>query len=409
MIPAQPPKTKGAAPGRLLPRTTILLSLFALTFLLHHANAKQSPPSDLTVHEWGTFTSIAGPDGKTMDWLPHTGSDDLPTFVEHFRDPQFKGGLRGTIRMETPVLYFYTSRPLNAFVHVAFRKGLITEWYPHAASVNPEVSPHAISLYNSKSSGAITWSSVYIDPRAGNDLPLDSSENHYYTARQTSAAPLQVSNYLEVQREKFLFYRGVAAFSSPLTATLVPDDEIKMENRSSSEIPGVILFERRGTKLGYRVLGPLSDQAVLATPALDGSLASLSATLEGILVSQGLFPDEAHAMLEAWKSSWFEEGSRLIYFIPRAFTDSVLPLSIKPAPANTTRVFVGRLELITPATQQAVESAFAANDTTTLAKYNRFLEPILRSMIQQATDNSRQQRLLEYLRISSAIVKAPSS
>ncbi len=102
-------------------------------------------------------------------------------------------------------------------------------------------------------------------------------------------------------------------------------------------------------------------------------------------------------MLETWKNSWFEEGSRLIYIVPRGFVDSVLPLQVKPAPASTVRVFVGRLELVTPATEQAVESAFASNDQATLAKYNRFLEPILQTMIEKSTDPARQQRLYDYL------------
>ena len=46
--------------------------------------------NELTVHEWGTFTSVAGPDGEAVEWLPLTGSTDLPAFVEHFRDGQFK-------------------------------------------------------------------------------------------------------------------------------------------------------------------------------------------------------------------------------------------------------------------------------------------------------------------------------
>jgi hypothetical protein len=112
-----------------------------------------------------------------------------------------------------------------------------------------------------------------------------------------------------------------------------------------------------------------------------------------MLVSQGLFPDEAHAMLETWKDSWFEEGSRVIYILPRQFVDSVLPLTITPAPEQLTRIFVGRLELVTPATQQAVESAFATNDRATLAKYNRFLEPILSVMIRESADKARQARL----------------
>jgi hypothetical protein len=64
--------------------------------------------------------------------------------------------------------------------------------------------------------------------------------------------------------------------------------------------------------------------------------------------------------------------------------NTILPLTIKPAPMQTTRVFVGRLELITPATTDAVERAFAEHDSATLAKYARFLEPILKTMIENA-------------------------
>jgi hypothetical protein len=102
-------------------------------------------------------------------------------------------------------------------------------------------------------------------------------------------------------------------------------------------------------------------------------------------------------MLETWKNSWFEEGFRLIYIVPRRFLDSVLPLRITPAPATTTRVFVGRLELVTPATERAVESAFASNDQVTLAKYYRFLEPILSTMIQKSTNPARAEQLSRYL------------
>jgi hypothetical protein len=458
------PKTNGAASLRLLlqkaylPRA-IFLALFSLVTLLASPFSLHLLPvgsfasatlwasgseelvlslfhrardPDLTAHEWGTFTSIAGPDGSAMDWLPIIGSTELPSFVEHFREAHFKGGLRGTVRMETPVLYFYSPHEANVSVNVSFPNGLITEWYPHADSVNLGLTTRDVSLYNLKSPGAISWNSIHIDPRGATDFPSDNSENHYFAARQTSSVPLELSMSSGTQREKFLFYRGVAAFRPPLTATLSSDGTVSLQNHlpavrskgsvpqlrhfipasfrlqplrhlssetdaSSNEIPKVILFERRSTKLGFRVLGPLSDQASLATPALDGSLDSLSSTLEGMLVSEGLFPDEAHAMLETWKTSWFEEGSRLIYILPHPFIDSVLPLHIQPTPVDTVRVFVGRLELITPATQRAVESAFAAGDRATLAKYKRFLDPILRSMIEQSTDTSREQRLLRYL------------
>jgi len=66
----------------------------------------------------------------------------------------------------------------------------------------------------------------------------------------------------------------------------------------------------------------------------------------------------------------------LIYVVPRDFIDKVLPLTIEPAPGRIARVFVGRLEIITPATADAVKTAIARKDDKTLAKYARFLESI---------------------------------
>jgi hypothetical protein len=42
-------------------------------------------PSDLTVHEWGTFTSVAGKDGSAIEWDTLGCKDDLPGFVQRFR------------------------------------------------------------------------------------------------------------------------------------------------------------------------------------------------------------------------------------------------------------------------------------------------------------------------------------
>jgi len=109
-------------------------------------------------------------------------------------------------------------------------------------------------------------------------------------------------------------------------------------------------------------------------------------------------------MFETWRDSWFEEGSRLLYIVPRQFVDSILPLSINPAPAETVRVFVGRLELVTTATQRAVEQALAAHDRTTLKRYGRFLVPILGNMMANEKNASRQARFREYLKSSYAVV-----
>ena len=355
--------------------------------------------SSFTAHEWGTFTSITGMDGSAVEWSPLRGSTDLPAFVEHFRDPGFKLGLRGTVRMETPVLYFYSSNEETVSVTVAFAKGVITEWYPHASRVEPAGNLYGETLRKAGTSGAIAWDSVMLAPNGRPDFPFNGKNNHYYAARMTSSTPLRVKTAAGEQQEKFLFYRGVSAFSVPLSATLDAEGKLRLKNQGDQEIPTTILFERRGEKVGYRIGDLLKKEAILDVPELGSTIDELDRDLEGILVAQGLYHDEARAMVETWRNSWFEEGSRLLYIVPSAFVNEVLPLSIHPLPAQTVRVFVGRLELVTPATEKAVESAFVTHDSATLKAYGRFLEPILATMINRETNPAQAHRFQDYLNL----------
>ena len=182
---------------------------------------------------------------------------------------------------------------------------------------------------------------------------------------------------------EFLFYRGVSASPLPISAKLTSDGKLVVKSLSGDEIPNAIVFERRGERVGYRLTGALTDETTVDSPVLNGSVDSLYGDLEEILVGQGLYRDEAHAMVETWKDSWFEEGSRLIYVVPHGFIDNVLPLTVDPAPEQIVRVFVGRLEIVTPATATAVKEAVARNDDATLDKYGRFLEPILQTIRQK--------------------------
>jgi len=360
----------------------------------------------LTAHEWGTFTSIAGSDGHAIEWLPLTGSTDLPAFVEHFAGVSFKGGLLGTVRMETPVLYFYTNRETTVSVHVAFAKGLITEWYPQASrvypisAVEPKYANFPVSdwaLTQKHPDGSIDWKSVELVPHSFAEFPQDTRANHYYAARQTSATPLQVKTARGVQSEKFLFYRGVSTFAVPLATRISHDGSVRVENLSNDAIPAMLLFERRGERLGFRVVQQPATPSELNPPELNGNIYALKQTMVDMLVAQGLYQDEAQAMFETWRDSWFEEGSRLLYIVPRSFVDSILPLTIHPAPSQTVRVFVGRLELITPATKAAVEQALETRDAQTLARYGRFLEPIAEAVIETSENPSRTQQLQESL------------
>ena len=68
-----------------LPRLLFFSLLLGCFTISSDLPAKKAEPvyAGLTVHEWGTFTSIAGTEGQAVEWSPLTGSTDLPGFVEH--------------------------------------------------------------------------------------------------------------------------------------------------------------------------------------------------------------------------------------------------------------------------------------------------------------------------------------
>jgi hypothetical protein len=342
-------------------------------------------PSGLTVHEWGTFTSVAGESGSAVEWDALGCKSDLPHFVNDYGYRGFKWRLQGTVRMETPVMYFYSSHPLEAQVKVAFPHGLITEWYPQGEYAVYQKSRLERSLRRLPAglngidtslgtvAGEIQWKNIRVQPGTTPALPVEGSPSRYYAARATDSAPIAAGG----QHEKFLFYRGVGRFPVPLSVRVSGDGKIVVQNQGHEPVPHAILFENRAGRLGYRPAGEIGDEQTLDAPQLDGSFPQLRRDLESALIAQGLFPKEAEAMIETWRDSWFEEGSRLIYIVPSATVDTILPLQVDPAPVQTVRVFVGRIELVTAETQRSVESAIAHSDWPAVERYSRFLAPIL--------------------------------
>src|SRR5262245_32569875 len=232
----------------MLKKVTILASILASTILLAFTLSASKDgltgPPNVTVHEWGTFTSVAGPDGQAAAWLPLAGPSELPCFVNYYQNRLLKAigsqealtekntldysraraQLLGPIRMETPVLYFYSAMPENVDVRVAFPKGFITEWYPQATTNQQPVRPGI--LEKSKNTGAtIPWMNVEILPRdADVSFPRGSTPSHYYAARETDANPIRVSG----NDEKFLFYRGVGGFPVPINVTVTDSGKIRI-------------------------------------------------------------------------------------------------------------------------------------------------------------------------------------
>lgn len=340
--------------------------------------------SGLTVHEWGTFTSVAGPDGEPLFWAPLAASANLPDFVERFQDASPKCTLSGTIRMETPVMYFYSPREMTVSVKVSFSRGVITEWYPHASATKYD-----------DNEGLIRWDEVRLLPDAHASFPSAGADNQYYAARNTAATPLRAKAPGGDQNEKFLFYRGVSSAPLPIAARVTAEGKVQFETPATELIPGMMLIESRGGKFGYRVPAGLRDRFVLDQPPLTASADSMLKDLESILIRSGLYVDEARAMIATWRNAWLEEGSRILYIVPAQAVNSILPLRIDPSPANTLRVFVGRLELVTAASEKAVSRAFETHDRAVLEQYRRFLVPILNTMIANARADPARTRELK--------------
>jgi hypothetical protein len=371
-------------------------------------------PEVMTVHEWGTFTSIAGADGKAIDWLPAGGPTDLPCFVERL-DPDSlaklilvsaSGGVNGNrltwgkVRMETPVLYFYSPHKKTVNVKVSFPQGLMTEWYP-AAKVAPKTLIDAQKM--AAGTGTIEWNDVQVTPAAQEDFPTENASSHYYAARKTGAAPLEAGG----QREKFLFYRGIAGFDPPVSVQSSADGRITIGNLGNESIPGVVLFDNHAGKIRYRVYRDLQNSIVLGLPELTGSVEDLGQELEGLLQSQGMYPREAKAMVETWKDTWFERGTRVFYIVPPRTLNRLLPLEVSPSPVNVSRAFVGRMEVITPATQAQIRNAILSRDQYTMRIYGRFLEPIIDSLFlsKRISEEERSQAFSMMSEIGQGYVK----
>jgi hypothetical protein len=386
-------------------KSCILSTAFIAAIAFTPAKAHDTADG-LKVHEWGTFTSIAGTDGRAAEWQPFGGRDDLPCFVNRIKNDELaKSRLSGTVRMETPVLYFYAPRELTVAAEVRFPQGVITEWYPQAklSPVSRDPKDGSIALRD----GVIAWHRVTVSPGTAPEFPANPGASHYDAARAVEAAPLRVGE----DQERFLFYRGVGRFALPLSALLTENGDLEVQNLGGTQLGGIILFEKRGDKIGFRMRTALKaeEKVVIAPPSLDGEAALLRAEIEQLLVDQGLYPAEARAMVETWRDSWLEEGTRLLYIVPRETIDAVLPLSIDPAPAELARVFMGRMELITAATIETVEKAIADNDLAAFKLYGRFVLPIVQRISAEPELNLDKIRIGQFLtRMAETGSRGPS-
>ncbi len=325
---------------------------------------------------------------------------------------QEKDGRWDCVKMETPVTYFYSDKPIKVRASVEFPHGVMTQWYPSVVEQYPLAADmkDLVSTDSSKAkvcgakdgaasaaNGLLDWGTLDILGRDANvdaQLPPASLDRFTWSfARQVAANPLRAGSG---QLEKFLFYRGVGNFALPVRINSAPGGKLALKNLIDDKIGSVFFLNvtaDRGTFTSAD--GGIARGATLpgAIPSLEGArdvdiyADDLARSVRTQLDAMGLYDDEATAMVNTWKKQWFRTpGPRLLYLAPQSWTDASIPLTIEPKPESTKRVMVIRVELLTPEMETADVAALKglANPTTSVATKNhftalgRFAEPRLR-------------------------------
>ncbi len=334
---------------------------------------------DYTLHEWGTFTTVIGSDGTHLDGV-YREDAPLPKFVYQLDAPPriARGVARRTkglnysrtfahvnVRLETPVIYFYTDKAFDAQVDVGFKNGTIGQWYPDR-SAGEQRQRHPLLDFAKPRKGSIRWN-VHVEP-AGEDQSARVFRSGelpcWLYPRYPDSALVTNANK---ETEKYLFYRGLGRMELPVVFTST-DQDLHVTNRGKNKIAQWLVFElsEKG-EARWWLPDPIAGETGSATVQLNSQhhraewKTALYADGHKMLMDAGLYRKEADAMLQTWWASYFETpGRRVFWIVPRAKVDEILPLKVSPTPKDTVRVIVGRSEILTPSFEKRLVSDFAA-------------------------------------------------
>lgn len=316
----------------------------------------------LVVHEWGTFTELQDAAGNP---LPRVNTDDepVPAFVHGFGASLLRTGNFGkrlpfeyndlTVRLETPVIYFYPPSncelPMTVDVHVGLRNGWLSEFYPNAKYTAPGLKD--ARRIKPGSQGTLTWKRLKI---GGDGFFPQTDEAVWLHPRNTRSA---VVTNQSGESEKYLFYRGVGEFSGPVrvqTNRQSMNLQIGLEQarmQGSVPVQAWLVQVREDGALAFRQITDVSSTTVVSY-RFDSSefdahgISRLRRSMHASLVANGLYSDEASSMLSTWNRAYFQApGLRFFYVVPKSWVEEQMPLTIT-GDTQIQRVMVGRIELI---------------------------------------------------------------
>jgi hypothetical protein len=371
----------------------ILSSIIGVGLAANVVAAQQGAAHPLIIHEWGTITTHHAADGTPEGRLNRIApSEVLPPFVHQYepastqaapgaplvKSPVTPGRPDVTMRLETPVMYFYppsgSAAPPPFDVTVRFRGGILNEFYPNAEAANAVDVDRVTAkmqagmikswdgqVLNNYVVGSLRWRGVALTGSA----PLPQTTSHVWLAPRRVRSTSLVTSAGE--GEQYLFYRGVAHLEALLQTELGPSElrlrapaKLQWLSAPTTTIGALWLVDiRPNGGVAFREIEPIviakdgAGRELRRVPLFmprdySSGAADLRRSMKQALKSRGLFDDEADAMLNTWDESYFRSpGLRIFYVVPPEWIAYHLPVTIS-TPTELTRVLIGRIDLALP-------------------------------------------------------------
>ena len=393
---------------------------------------------DLVVHEWGVVSLAYGSsvwgNARSAGSKAMKGKEvasDLPKFVATWED-HIKEQINDwrCQPVDKPVVYFYSSKAMDVSVEVAIPTGRPKAWWPEATTFQPgfvgrpmrglekldddDINPKLDQI--KPVNGLLRWDKLSLDPGVKS---FPKADGWWSAARNVDATAfrfvepkelrfgLQRESRLgrkEPRAEKFLFYDALMPVDPQLDLQWKKTGEVSVTNRSAGALGAIIAIRVKDGKCSSATHGALAKGASVVLTPVEGAPA-----LAGALVKAGLYEKEAASIVEIWKEEFFQvDGVRVLALLPRAFYDTLIPITIKPAPKEMARVLVAHVECLDVELQAMVAAAIEKFSSDSIEEREVAAQKIrelgalaehqVRRAAERAKDEEVKSRLLELLK-----------
>lgn len=375
------------------------LATLALCLFTASGVAQDPPkPADLVVHEWGVMIGASGDALFAMD-AASTPIDDLPDFVQKF--PSRPLPLPRATFARKPVLYFYAASDMSVDVRVDVPSGYPFAWWPkadesafEAKPTKPQVPPHSFSR-NQNMGGHLAWKNVKLSAKPARELQKVDAKHWIAAARVPEAAYVDVGG----ASERFLFYEALTLYDGAPMIRADGDDHV-LVGGPLQDVKNAILIQVNDGKLALASVEDLpknlgKDEVELNYGGLPTKLRRLALkagdakavdAVAKLLKDAGLSESESATVAGVWKDDFLKrEGTRLLYVMPEAKFNALLPLKITPAPKELRRVMLMSVEAVSSKQLEAVtklkDDVGKSNDAQARAKLAAYGRPVLQELM----------------------------